>query len=187
MPLYLTKMGRIKKIKRRKKMDIDIGDVSFNDLLRTAVKSEIESQEVYNYLVQNTDNFVIKNRFKFLVSEEEKHEEFVRDLYKEKNPSEELEVPEKSPVPMPFVKYDENTDETEIIEQAMESEMASRDFYKKVAEKAKDVNFETNPRKLLNYLADMEENHYEILKGELERAKEFEEFDQYHPAMHQGP
>ena len=159
----------------------------FDELLRAAAKSEVNSREVYEYLSDATDNFVIKNRFEFLAGEEKKHQDFITDLYEKRNPDKEMEVPEETPVPIPFIRYGDDVEESEIVEQAMDAEISSRDFYKKMADIARNEGEKGEPVKLLDYLSGMEQNHYEILKSELERIKEFEEFDQYHPAMHQGP
>jgi len=162
-------------------------EYDFDELLRAAAKSEVNSREVYEYLSDRTDNFVIKNRFEFLAGEEKKHQDFITDLYEKRNPNEQMNVPEETPVPIPFIRYGDDVEESEIVDQAMDAEVSARDFYRKMAEIARDEGESGEPVKLLDYLSGMEQNHYEILKSELERIKEFEEFDQYHPAMHQGP
>ncbi len=167
--------------------NMDLEELSFEEMLKGAVKAEINSQEVYEHLADRSENFVITDRFEFLAGEEKKHENFLRELYESYKDTKELDVPDKTAVPLPYIRYDESIDESEIIDQAMDAEVASRDFYRSMADKAIDVKLETNPKKLLNYLADMEQNHYEILKKEFDRMSEFEEFDEYHPAMHQGP
>ncbi len=165
----------------------DIEDWSFEEMLKGAVKAEINSQEVYEHLAGRAKSFVIKDRFEFLAGEEEKHEKFLRDLYKSVKKEEDMEIQEKTPVPLPFIRFSDDMDESEIIDQAMEAELAAKDFYHKMADKAKDIGLKKNPKKLLTYLAGMEQNHYHILKEEFERINEFEEFDEYHPGMHLGP
>ncbi|MEF8874222.1 MAG: ferritin family protein [Candidatus Thermoplasmatota archaeon] len=167
--------------------DIDVGELSFEEMLEGAVKAEINAREVYEHMAGRVDNFVMTERFEFLAGEEEKHEGFLRNIYEDLGSKGEIDPNEESPVPLPYIRYSEDMDESEIIEQAMDAEIASRDFYSKMTEKADDVGLEKNPKKLLTYLAGMEQNHYEILKKESERMKDFEEFDQYFPGMHQGP
>lgn len=167
--------------------DMDVGELNFEEMLEGAVKAEINAREVYEHMAERVDNFVMTERFEFLAGEEEKHEGFLRDIYEDVVSKGEIDPNKETSVPLPYIKYGEDIDESEIIEQAMEAEMASRNFYRKMAEEAEDVGLEKNPKKLLSYLAGMEQNHYEILKEEAERMKEFEEFDQYHPGMHQGP
>ncbi|MFP4050109.1 MAG: ferritin family protein [Thermoplasmata archaeon] len=166
---------------------MELEEYDFDELLRAAAKSEVNSREVYEYLSDRTDNFVIKNRFEFLAGEEKKHQDFITDLYEKRNPRKEMEVPEETPVPIPFIRYGDDIEESEIVEQSMDAEISARDFYKKMANIARDEGESGEPVKLLDYLSGMEQNHYDILKSELERIEEFEEFDQYHPAMHQGP
>ncbi len=167
--------------------DMDIENLSFEEMLKGAIKAEINAKEVYDHMAGRVDNFVMSERFEFLAGEEKKHEQFLRNVYNDVDRGEEIELPEETPVPLPYIRYGEDIDETEIIEQAMDAEIASRDFYQKMAEKVDDSGLERNPKKLLNYLAGMEQNHYEILKEEYNMMSDFEEFDQYYPAMHQGP
>ncbi len=167
--------------------DMDIGELSFEEMLEGAVKAEINAREVYEHMAERVDNFVMTERFEFLAGEEEKHEGFLRDIYENVVSKGDIDPNEETPVPLPYIKYGKDKDESEIIEQAMDAEIASRDFYRKMAQEAENVGLEKNPKKLFDYLAGMEQNHYEILKAEMERMKEFEEFDQYHPGMHQGP
>ena len=164
---------------------MNLDEYEFDELLRAAAKAELNAREVYEYISNKSSNFVMKDRFDFLAKEEQKHEEFIRDLY-ERWSEEELEVPDETPVPIPYIRFDDETDESELIEQAMDAEIASREFYRNLAKRAEESGDE-EPVALLNYLGDMEQNHYDILKSELERIKEFEEFDEYYPSMHIGP
>lgn len=166
---------------------MDVDEFDFDELLTIAAKSEVNAREVYEYLSNRSDNFVVTDRFEFLAGEEQKHEDFIRSLYQKRNSGQKLDIKEDTPVPIPFIKYDDQTDESEIISQAMEAEIASRDFYQDMADKAQSLKGEGDPEKLLRYLSGMEQNHYEILKSERERMLEFEEFDEYYPAMHMGP
>jgi len=167
--------------------EMNVEDFSFEEMLKAALKAEINAREVYEHMAGRVDNFVMSERFEFLAGEENKHEGFLRNIYKSIGPEKELELPEETPVPLPYIRYGDDIDESEIIEQAMDAEIASRDFYRKMAEKADNSGLERNPKKLLNYLAGMEQNHYEILKEEYNMMSDFEEYDQYYPAMHQGP
>ncbi len=166
-------------------INMNVDEYEFDELLRAAAKSEENSREVYEYLADRMNNFVIKDRFEFLAGEEQKHEEFIRDFYEERK-SEDLTIPDETPVPIPFIRFGDDIDESEIIEQAMDAEVASRDFYADMAEMLEKEENEEEV-KLLSYLSEMEQNHYDILKSELDRVKEFKEFDEYHPGMHVGP
>jgi len=166
---------------------MDIKNMGFEELLEGAAKAEENSREVYDYLANRSKNFVVSDRFKFLADEEQKHEDFIRQLYKKITKGEELKLDEETPLPIPFIKYDDDSDESEIIEQAMGAEIAARDFYKQMASKAKEEGREDEVVETMKYLAGMEQNHYAILESELDRIKDFEQFDDYFPGMHIGP
>ncbi len=165
---------------------IDITGISFEELLGASAKAEVNSREVYDFLAKKAKTFVTADRFKFLAGEEQKHEEYVRDVYS-KTSGGELTLPDDTPVPIPFIRFDDESDESELIEQAMEAELAAKEIYEKIAKMAKDEDRPDEIVNLLEYLAGMEQNHYDILESELNRAKNFEEFDEYFPGMHIGP
>ncbi len=166
---------------------MDIKNMGFEELLEGAAKAEENSREVYDHLANRSNNFVVSDRFKFLADEEQKHEDFIRQLYKKITKGEELKTDEETPLPIPFIKYDDDSDESEIIEQAMGAEIAARDFYKHMATKAKEEGRDDEVVETMKYLAGMEENHYAILESELQRIMDFEQFDDYFPGMHIGP
>ncbi len=166
---------------------IDIAGVSFKELLGAAAKAEENSREVYDFLAKRAKNFVTADRFKFLAGEEQKHEEYIRGIHSKTFPGGELVVKEDTPLPIPFIIYNDESDESELIEQAMGAELAAREVYEKMAKLAKDEKRPDEIVLTLDYLAGMEQNHYNILEQELNRAMNFEEFDEYFPGMHIGP
>ncbi len=164
---------------------MDIGIYTLEDLILTAMKSEIESKEVYSVLKDRVENFMLKDRFTFLAGEEEKHRAFFEWLYRKSFPGKEFGLPEKSPVPMPKVDIrNEKASVSDIIQSAMEAEKAAYDFYLDMSKR-----FEDNPKiqKMLIYIASMEMGHYRILEVERDNAKRFEDFDVEWPMMHIGP
>lgn len=165
---------------------MDIGDVGFDVLLGVAVRAEVDSRGVYEHLSRRARNFVAKERFAFLAEEEKKHEEFLRKLFKRLYPDCEMRIPEDLRVPLPAVVYDDSTPVTDIIEQAMKAERGARDFYLSMARMA-EAEGNTELSVWLNYLANMEKSHYFVLEGELEMARNFNEFDTYWEMMHAGP
>ncbi len=166
---------------------IDITGISFGKLLGAAAKAEENSREVYDFLAKNAKTFVTADRFKFLAGEEQKHEEYVRGIYAKTFGGKELNVPDDTPLPIPFIIFGEESDESELIEQAMEAELAAKEVYESMAKLAGDEGHEEEIVRTLEYLAGMEQNHYNLLESELDRAKNFEEFDEYFPGMHIGP
>ncbi|MCD6276598.1 MAG: ferritin family protein [Thermoplasmata archaeon] len=152
-------------------------------LLLAAIKSEIESKEVYETLASRVKNALFKDRLLFLANEEEKHRAFLESLYRQKFAGEEIKLPEKSPVPLPVVDTSEDRLLSEIIEDAMKAELAAKEFY----EGMKKMFSDERTKNMLQLLADMERGHYEILLQELENLKRFEDYDDYWPMMHVGP
>jgi len=157
---------------------------NLNVLLLAAIKSEIESKELYETLANRVKNAVLKDRLLFLANEEVKHRAYLESLYRQNFPNEELKVPEKSPVPLPEVDPSEDRLLSEIIEDAMRAELAAKEFYESLCELFPDSK---EVRNMLTILADMEYGHYKILEKELENLKNFENYDEYWPMMHAGP
>lgn len=164
---------------------MDIGIYTLEDLILTAMKSEIESKEVYSRLADRVSNFMLKDRFKFLAEEEEKHRNFFEWLYNKNFPGKEISLPKKSPVPMPRVDIiNKEVPISDIMQSAMEAEKAAYDFYLGIS---KRFESEQNIQKMLIYIANMEMGHYRILEVEKDNAKRFEDFDFEWPMMHVGP
>ncbi len=153
-------------------------------LLLSAMKSEIESKEVYMKLAEKTENGLLKDKLRFLADEEEKHRIFIEEIYKNHYPNEKIIMPDKSPVPLPGVKLSEDTPLSKLINQAMKAEQAASDFYKSLAKRFED---QTKMHNTLMYFADMEIGHYKILENEKESMERYEESDVYWPMTHVGP
>ncbi len=152
---------------------MNIEKYNLKTLLLAAIKSEIDSKELYETLAERVKNSLLKDRLLFLAGEEEKHRAYLDALYRQKFPGEELVVPEKTPVPLPVVDASEDRLLSEIIEDAMKAELAARDFY----ESMKDLLHDKKNRNMLQILANMEQGHYDILAKELENLKQFENYD----------
>lgn len=164
---------------------MDISKYSLEELMLSALKSEIEANRVYSEIAEKVKNAFLKEKLIYLATEEENHKRFLEKLYKETFPDSKLIVPEKTPVPLPEIKiWEENMPLSEVIESAMNAEMAAHDFYRSLAERFRDN--EKN-RKLMEYFANMELGHYKILELERDNLKTFEDYDEYWPLMHVGP
>ena len=162
-------------------MNLDNFDIE--TLLLAAIKSEIESREVYKTLAERVKNSLLKDRLNFLSSEEEKHRAYLEALYRQKFGDKEIRLPEKSEVPLPQVNPSEDRLLSEIIESAMKAELAAKDFYESLKPRFEDERIQG----MLQILANMEIGHYKILAKELDNLKNFENYDAYWPMMHVGP
>ena len=164
---------------------MDLSKYSEEDLLLSAIKSEVDSKEVYSKLADMVKNFFLKDRLKFLASEEEKHRVFIESLFVKRIPEKEVVLPEKTPVPLPELKIpDEGILISDVLGKAMQAEMAAHDFYLGMADRFTD---EKDIHKTLQYFASMEIGHYKLLADETKKALDFEQYDQVWPMMHAGP
>jgi len=164
---------------------MDLTSYSHEDLLLAAIKSEEESNQLYNKLADHVENGLMKDKFKFLATEEKKHQEYISYLYKSEYPDKPLQLPKTSPVPLPGVNVpdDENIAVSKILGQAMDAEKAAHDFYLALSERYDDAQI----KNMLHYFADMETGHYRMLEQEKESMEWFEQSDVYWPMIHAGP
>ena len=166
---------------------MDLTNYSLENLFLAAIKSEMDSREVYSGIAGRVNNAFLKEKMQYLAAEEDKHREYVSGLWKKQFPGKNIAVPDASPVPMPEVNIDsQNMPLSEVIEQAMEAETAAHDFYMGLA--SRFLNEEDDAiKRTLEYFARMEKGHYSLLQMERDNLLNFEDYDQYFPMMHVGP
>jgi rubrerythrin len=165
-------------------MSMDLRTFNEEELFLTAIKAETESNKVYSMLADGVKNAFLKDKLKFLAGEEEKHRQFLEKAYSDRFPSNDLELPEKTIVPLPELKVpSETVPVSEVIQSAMDAELAAKDFYLAFAERFGEVQ---ELRRTLEYFASMEDGHYKILEGEKQNIERFEDYDDYWPMMHMG-
>lgn len=162
-------------------MKVD-ASMSLPELLGVAIKSEIESHEIYRGIAEKVENFILKEKLKFLALEERKHQELLQNMYNEQFPDVELRLPSETVVPVPDFAPEEGTPLTTVLSKAMEAEEQARDYYSDLIPLCKEEKM----KQTLKYLSETEQGHYYQLKGEYEMALNFETYAQYHPMMHMG-
>ena len=163
---------------------MDLRGYQLEDIVLTAIKSEVEANAIYSKLADGVKNAILKDRLRFLAGEEAKHRAFVEELYRREFPGKPIELPKETPVPMPRIELpSEQVPVSKVIKSAMEAERAASQFYTAFAKRYK----EDPVRSMLNYFASMEMTHYEILEREKGTADKFEDFDAVWPMMHAGP
>ncbi len=164
---------------------MDISKYSIRDLLLTALKSEIEARDFYKSLAGTVENYFLKDRILFLSAEEEKHRQAFEKMFRQQFPGQELVLPEKSPVPLPELKFEkEIMPISEVFFVAMQAEKAAHDFYTAISGYFPS---ESEQHKLLLYIASMEMGHYHLLNLERENALRTEDFEVTLPMVHVGP
>ncbi len=163
---------------------MDLSTFNLEELLLSAMKSESDSNKIYNKMAKKTKNGLLKDRLNFLANEELKHQLFLEDVYKNHFTDKKIILPRETPVPFPEIKITEETTMSKLLGCAMEAEKFASDFYKKLAEEFENGSKINNT---LIYFADMEIGHYKILETEKESMERFEEADVYWPMVHVGP
>lgn len=164
---------------------MDLKKYTLEDLLLAAMKSEIESNVIYTKMAEQVKNGLLKDKLKFLASEEQKHQSFIEQLYKAKFPNKEIHIPKATPVPLPpLVPPDEETSLSTLLISAMQAEKSAHEFYQELS---KQFTKDKKIRNTLSYFADMELQHYKILEIEKESMDRFEEADVYWDMVHVGP
>ncbi|MBN1860230.1 MAG: ferritin family protein [Candidatus Thermoplasmatota archaeon] len=164
---------------------MDLRKYSLEDLLLAAMKSEIESYDVYMTMARNVKNGLLKDKLMFLATEEQKHKAFIEQVYKARFPTKNLVIPTSTPVPLPaLVIPDEDTPLGTVLKNAMAAEHAAYEFYQSLSKQFKQ---DDKIRHTLSYFADMELQHYKILEIEKESMDRFEEADVYWDMVHVGP
>ncbi|MCU0851114.1 MAG: ferritin family protein [Candidatus Thermoplasmatota archaeon] len=165
---------------------MDLKKYTLEDLLLAAMKSEIESYTVYTAIAKQVKNGLLKDKFKFLAQEEQKHRGFIEQVYKAKFPKKKITLPENTPVPFPpLITPDEDTPLGTILKSAMTAEQAAHDFYQALSQQFSKND--SSIRNTLQYFADMELQHYKILEIEKESMDRFEQADIYWDMVHVGP
>ena len=164
---------------------MDLSNFNLEDLLLAAIKSEVESKQLYSKMAKKTKNGLLSDKLEFLSNEEEKHRLFIEDIYRNHFPENKIVLPKDSPVPLPeVIIIDENIPLSQVLSKAMKAEQHASDFYNLLADR-----FENGCKihNTLLYFSDMEKGHYKILEMEKESMERFEESDVYWPMIHVGP
>ncbi|MCK5609576.1 ferritin family protein [Candidatus Pacearchaeota archaeon] len=163
---------------------MDLSNYSKEELFLSAIKSEVESNDVYSKLADSVKNAFLKDKLKFLASEEAKHRQLLETGYKNEFPAKEISLPDKTYVPLPELLIpDEAVPVSEVLEAAMTAEQAAQEFYSAFSEQYPD---DSDMKKTLLYFANMELGHYKILEVEKENMLKYEAYDEYWPMMHIG-
>ena len=145
-------------------------------LLEVGIRSEIEAQRVYSKLMERDLPNSFRNKLDFLEKEEEGHEETLRSIFNELYPNDEPDLPDESSAPVPKIDFDESDSVSDILEDAMKSEIDSEEFYRDLS---KEFDEDSKEYKLLDYLSRMEKGHYEILRNQLDSIKTFGNFKNF--------
>lgn len=165
-------------------MKMDLKEYGKKDLLLAAIKSEIDSGEVYLQLASRVNNAFLADKLRYIAEEEEKHRDYLESVYKMEFQEGDIILPEISPVPLPEVKIvSPMIQASTVMEQAMEAERAASEFYQELS------GFFDDPevKDMLNYLSKMETGHYKLLEIERDHLISQEDYEVEWDMMHVGP
>jgi rubrerythrin len=164
---------------------MELTNYSRKDLLRAAIKSEVDSHRIYSTLAEQVNNGLMKDKFIFLAQEETKHRRFLESIYDKEFSMSSMVLPEHSPVPLPevIIPDDENISISKVLDQSIEAEKAAADFYLSLSKHFEDKDIQH----MLHYFSDMELGHMRLLEQEKQSVEWFEQADVYWPMIHAGP
>jgi rubrerythrin len=164
---------------------MDLKKFNMEQLLLAAIKSEIDSHDVYNTLSLKVKTAYLVQKLGRLADEEKKHRLFLEEVFKITFPKKKIKVPKTTPVPLPSITVeDKNPYVSTVLESAMVAEKAAKDFYTSLAIRfPKDKEISEG----LASLAQMEAGHYKVLEIEVEKLKTQEDYLIDWPMMHSGP
>lgn len=136
------------------------------ELLKQAIKSEIDGRRFYNYLAEKTSNEAARRKLANLAGDEVRHEKALREIYKKLYGEKEIVLPEKGVgVLSNFFENPqgrEDMSERQYIDLAIEAELAATDYYKAEAARAESDDF----KKIFERMAAEEFSHFELLQAE---------------------
>ncbi|HAK97263.1 MAG TPA: Rubrerythrin [Planctomycetes bacterium] len=164
---------------------MDLSAFSLEELLLAGIRSEIDARRVYSAVAARVENFLLRDRLRFLAAEEEKHEAILVQIHKGKFPGRATTPPGASPVPLPELHVpDDATPLPAVLGQAMAAEQAAHDFYLALADRMRP---DENIARMLAYMARMELGHYKLLGDERDAALAAEDAGGAWPMIHAGP
>ncbi len=136
------------------------------NLLKTAIKGEVDGFTFYNLMAEQSKNKDAKRRLENLRDDEKRHKAILVDLYKQHVGGDVGELPKHGLGALATVfekgRLKDIKSEMEYINLAIEAELASTRFYKEGAEKIKDPDM----KRILENLSDEEDGHYNMLMAE---------------------
>jgi len=168
-------------------MTIDILSASTEKILSKAIKAESEAVDLYKKLKKSVNNFVLKEKLAFLISEEKKHHKMLEVLFSKMFPGKSPDRKEKSLIPRLTIALNEEMSVPDMLELGMEAEKAAEEVYDSLSQEVD----ERGVQEILQYLASMEHGHYSLLKGEYDLCIRdemyFERGDFQYDMVHIGP
>ncbi len=153
-------------------------DMNLKQLIEMGIRSEMDAQEAYGMVAEQDIASPLERRLRNLKKDEKNHEKKLRDLFREKFPDEDPQIPESTKLPDDiksegdFIKEGvepEADSLAKIIERAMEAEKDAQNYHETLKDKLEDEEM----KKVVESMSHMEEGHYNTLKHELEGMRKY--------------
>lgn len=132
------------------------------EILSIAIKSEIDAVKLYTKMRNMVESEDLKEKFGFLIAQEVKHEQLLKEAYQKKFPEVKLALPPASIVPMIDDVLSRDASLKELFEAGMKAEKMAEEFYSDLAKKTGEIS----AKNVLMYMSNMEKSHYAILEAE---------------------
>jgi rubrerythrin len=151
---------------------LDVLTGSLKDLLGYAIRAEMDSNKAYTDLSDNVSNPLLKEKFRWLAFEENKHKEILMKLQTALFPNQTIQIPEEPSAGLfkPVI-VKPSSSLVDILLQAMDAEKFAEGFYANLAERVDE-----GQKRLLAYLSKVEHSHYLMLKTEYDAVQDFEDY-----------
>jgi rubrerythrin len=151
---------------------LDVKTASVKDLLGYAIRAEVDSNKAYTELSDRVSNPLLKEKFKWLAFEENKHKEILIKLHSALFPNKTIQIPDEPSQDLfkPLI-VAPSSSLIDILLQAMDAEKYAEDFYATLAERV-----DNGQKRLLQYLSKVENSHYMMLKTEYDAVQDFEDY-----------
>lgn len=134
------------------------------EILGIAIKAEVSAYSLYKRLAMRVKNPVVKQRMLGLAEDEQNHRLILSEKYTEMTGEEMPAIPKTGDLRQMDVPVEEMSNK-EIIAVAAKKEAQATKFYETAIEKVKDPG----GKAMLEYLADMERSHENVLLQELKQ------------------
>lgn len=143
------------------------------EILKTAIINEVEGYSFYRLAAEKTNDPEVKEAFILLAEEEIKHEEWLRDLYREISEGKSTEAKLVSgQSPGIFKRENINSEsgslEVSVLRIGILMEKTSIDFYREASEKTRN----SRAKEMYQELLDWEKEHMDSLERMYELARE---------------
>ncbi|MBI5000972.1 MAG: hypothetical protein HZB92_05540 [Euryarchaeota archaeon] len=147
----------------------ELSDYSMEEIYLAAIKSETEANGVYSKLAAQMKGDLLKARLLRLADDENKHATVLIQMFLKDFPGMSLNIPDKSPIPLPDIKDPMLYTPCDVLESAIKAEWGAMEFYGAFSDivKADAVKAMT-----LEYFYTMELGHMRLLEIELAYMKD---------------